>query len=236
MNDLIVSVVKERILPLTSDFIDYPSAPFETHLYHISTHLTKSILDNFVLVTHWSLCNASVKNTHSITEESRMTLALQNTFPHDWLAIAEKSPTYHLHLQRIIQRYRFTLHETSIQRIHRIVEFFCFELIESTVIHAAFKPMFQLTVSDLERAVERDPVFSTVLHRHRIFFISRCPSTALITFVNFPSSVQVSIKGLRLLRVFVEELIRQVFQHRRHESTLTYADIHDYFKHHRPLE
>ena len=165
-----------------------------------------------------------------------MTLALQSTFPLDWLAIAEKSPPYHLHLQRVVQRYRFTLHETTIQRIHRIVEFFCFELIESTVIHAAFKPMCQLTVGDLERAVDRDPVFSTVLRRHRIFFIPRCPSTAFIRFLQLPSTVQISIKGQRLLRVFLEELIRQVFQHRRDPSTLTYADIHDYFKHHRPLQ
>lgn len=231
MNDLILFVVKERVLPLTSDFIDYPSRTFESQLHHISHFLAKSILDQFVRVTHWSLCNASAKNQHCITEHSRLTLALQNTFPLDWLTIAEKSPTHHLHLQRVIQRYRFSLQEASIRRIHAIVEFFCFELIESAVILSNFKPMHQLGAADLQFALDRDPVLKKIVTQHQIVIVPRVPMTQWISFAPLPGTMRISNKGYRLLRTYIEELIREVIRARRNPSLLTLTDIHDYFKH-----
>jgi hypothetical protein len=230
MNDLILSVVKERLLPLTSDFIDYPNAQFESQLHRLSTYITKAILDAFVTVTHWSLCNASKQNMHSITEESRLSIALKSIFPLEWLKIAETSPTYHLRLNKVIQRYRFSLHDPSVQRIHKIVEFLCFEIIESTVIHSGFKPMFQLTGDDLQVAIRKDAILHEILTRHSIFLVPRPPSTAWIQFPDPDPNVRISIKGYRLLRVYVEELIREVFRRRSNEYALTLEDVDSYFK------
>lgn len=241
MNDLILSVVKERLLPLTSDFIDYPNAQFESQLHRLSVFVTKSILDAFVTVTHWSLCNASKQNTHTITEETRMTMALKSVFPRAWLAIAETSPAYHLRLHKIIQRYRFALAENTVRRIHKIVEFLCFELIESTVIHSGFKPMFQMTGDDLSLAIRKDSMLHEIITRHNIFLVPRPPS---VCWIEFPQpqtdstgrSVHISIKGYRLLRVYVEELIREVFRRRNNEYVVTLEDVDAYFKIHSASE
>jgi hypothetical protein len=230
MNDLILSVVKERLLPLTSDFIDYPNAQFESQLHRLSTFVTKSILDAFVTVTHWSLCNASKQNAHSITEESRLSIALKSIFPLEWLQIAETSPAYHLRLHKIIQRYRFALNESSVKRIHQIVEFLCFEIIESSVIHSGFKPMFQLTADDVGLAIQRDALLHEIITRHNIFLVSRAPSVTWIEFPDPPADVHISIKGYRLLRVYIEELIREVFRRRTSEYELTLEDVESYFK------
>lgn len=230
MNDLILSVVKERLLPLTSDFIDYPNAQFESQLHRLSVYVTKSILDAFVMVTHWSLCNASKQNVHTITEHSRMSLALKSIFPLSWLALAETSPAYHLRLHKIIQRYRFTLSDATVTRVHKIVEFLCFELIESAVIHSGFKPMFQLTGDDLALAIHKDNALHEIITRHNIFLVPRPPSVAWIEFPPSEPSVQISIKGFRLLRVYAEELIREVFRRRRSEYEVTLEDVESYFK------
>jgi hypothetical protein len=159
-----------------------------------------------------------------------LTLALQNTFPLDWLNIAETSPTHHLHLQRVIQRYRFTLQEASIRRIHAIVEFFCFELIESAVILSAFKPMHQLGAADLHVALDRDPVLKNILTQHQIVIVPRVPMTQWISFAPFPGEMHVSNKGYRLLRTYIEELVRGVIRSRRDSALLTVSDVYDYFK------
>jgi hypothetical protein len=236
MNELILSVVKERLLPLTSDFIDYPNAQFESQLHRLSIFIAKSILDAFVAITHWSLYNASKQNAHSITEESRLSMALKSIFPLEWLRIAETSPSYHLRLHKVIQRYRFALNESSVKRIHTIVEFLCFEIIESAVIHSGFKPMFQLTGDDLALAICRDAMLHEIVTRHNIFLVPRPPSVTWIEFPDPSADVQISIKGYRLLRVYVEELIREVFRRRSSEYELTLNDVDAYFKIHPPSE
>lgn len=232
MNDLIISIAKERLLPLTSDFIDFPSSQLENQLYRIAVYFTKSILDSFVMVTHWSLCNASKQNCHSITEESRLSLALKSTFPIEWLAVAETAPTYYLKMHRVIERYRFALNEATIQRIHRIVEFLCFELIESAVLYSGLKPMCQLGTQDLCVAVTRDPVLQDIFARHRIYGLgARPPSLMKIAFhITGDRLPAVSIKAYRLLRVYVEEIIRDVYRRRERVDVLAARDVRTYFK------
>jgi hypothetical protein len=232
MNDLIISVAKERLLPLTSELIDYPSSQFENQLHRIAVYFTKSILDSFVLVTHWSLCNASKQNCHTITEESRMSLALKSMFPIEWLKVAQTSPTYYIKMHKVIERYRFTLLEPTIHRIHQVVEFLCFELIETAVLTSGLKPMYQLGSLDLQVAVNRDPVLKEIFARHHIYGLgARTPSATKITF-DFTGncSPAISIKAFRLLRVYIEELIRDVYDHRENSNELTVRDVQSYFK------
>lgn len=232
MNDLIISIVKERILPASSEIIDFPSVQVETQLHRFATYITKIILDEFVMVTHWSLCNVtqqSKRDPSFLPEESRLTLALQTLFPIAWLKIAEQSPSHHLKLQRVIERYRFTLSEASIRRIHKIVEFLCFEIIETTVLLSGCKLMQELNSEDLQYAVEYDPVLKHIVYRHNIYFVTRYPSSDNVVF-DVDSDLRISLKGARLLRVYVEEMIHECIRNREGQAELTIRDVDMYFK------
>lgn len=231
MNDLITSVAKERMLPVSADFIDYPNAQFENQLHRLSIYFTKFILDAFVLVTHWSLCNlATCKKGDStfLSEKIRLSLALKSLFPLEWLQIAEQSPTFHLKLHRVIERYRFTLSEASVKRIHKIVEFLCFEIIESTVIRADLKPMYKLTIGDMQHAIELDPILKQIFYRHNVFLVTHFPSHEKIQFDE--TTFQMSLKASRYLRIYIEEMIREVIRQRENEGEVTLHDVEHYFK------
>lgn len=231
MNDLIISIAKERLLPVSSEVIDYPNAQTENQMHRLSVYVTKIILDAFLNVTHWALCNithASKRDPTFLSEDIRLSLALKNLFPLEWLEYAEQSPAFYLKLQRVIERYRFTLKEATVKRIHRIVEFLCFEIIESAVLWGNCKPMSELTPEDLQSAIDADPILKHIIYRHNLYLVIDYPSNERVQISS--SELDLSLKATRLLRTYAEEMIREVIRSREHEDRLTLRDVDSYFK------
>jgi hypothetical protein len=218
MNDLIISVAKERILPLSTHFIDYPNEQFESQLYKIATYITRAILDAYVVISNWSFV---------VTEQSKLTLALKTVFPREWLQVADTSPHYHLQLHKLIHQYKFTLGSESIERIHRIVEFLCYELIETTVIYSNFRRISELEPENLQIAVDGDSILKQILVQNNIHVTGAIRLNHSMLEI---TGVEVSNKAQRLLRVYIEELIQGVLESRQNFDVLVMDDIERYFK------
>jgi hypothetical protein len=223
MNDLIISIAKERILPLR---FDSPSTQIETQMYRIAVYMTRTILDAFLTFSNWSSCDAPKFRAPRVDEATRLSLALKTVFPREWLSVAETSPHFHLRLQKVFRRYELELEETSIARIHQVVEFLCFELIETAIIESRFARMADLTPEHLLMALDADPMLKKIITSQSIYIV-RAPqiSPGLITL----EGLNVSHRGLRLLRLYVEELIRATYDRREDREVLTLADIDAFF-------
>jgi hypothetical protein len=218
MNNLIISIAKERILPLTHNFIDYPNEQFESQMHKLSTYMTKSILDAYVVIDSWSF---------AITEQSKLTLALKTVFPNDWLSIAEKSPSYHLQLQKMIHSYSINLSEESIQRIHKVVEFLCYEIIENTVIYSNFRKVSELGSEHIQNGIDGDAVLKKIVNQNNIHVTTKIQlnhNELVFTGIN------VSNKAHRLMRLYIEEMVHTILDGRQHYDTLTLHDVERYFK------
>lgn len=218
MNDLIIAVAKERILPLSAQFIDYPNEQFESQLYKIATYITRAILDTYVVISSWSFI---------VTEQSKLTLALKTVFPREWLQIADTSPFFHLQLHKVIHQYKFTLSPESIQRIHRVVEFLCYELIETTVIYSNFRRISELEPENLQIAIDGDSVLKQILVQNNIHVTGGIRLNHNMLEI---TGVEVSNKAQRLLRVYIEELVQGVLENRQNFDVLVQDDLERYFK------
>lgn len=217
MNDLIISVAKERIIPSQPGIIDYPNEHTESQLYRMAVYMTQNIIHSYYLIFRWN------KN-----EESSLTLALHNCFPKSWLTYAETSPQHYLELKKVITPYHLNLSEESIQRIHKIIEFLCYEIIESAVIQSSFLPIQQLNPIYLKKGVEIDPVLNHIIQRHNIVLTDylKVKSGRL----NIQSPIRLSNKGIKLIRIYIEQLIQHILCFRIQSNVLTLADIQYYIK------
>lgn len=218
MNNLIISIAKERILPLTHNFIDYPNEQFESQMHKLSTYITKSILDIYTVINGWSF---------AITEQSKLTLALKTVFPNDWLHIAETSTYYHLQLQKMIQSYSLDLSEDSIQRIHKVVEFLCYEIIETAVIYSNFRKISELDPEHIQIAIDGDSVIRKIITQNNIHITSKIQLNRKSLEI---SGIDISNKAHRLLRIYIEEMVQTVLNGRQHYDVLTLNDVERYFK------
>jgi hypothetical protein len=218
MNNLIISIAKERILPLTHNFIDYPNEQFESQLHKLSTYMVKAILDVYVVIDSWSF---------AITEQSKLTLALKTVFPNDWLTIAETSPSCHLQLQKMIHSYSINLSEASIQRIHKIIEFLCYEIIENTVIYSNFRKVSELGPEHIQNGIDGDAILKKIIRQNNIHVTSKIQlnHTDLVF-----TGIDVSNKAHRLMRLYIEEMVNSILEGRQHYDTLTLQDVERYFK------
>lgn len=218
MNDLIISVAKERILPISSHFIDYPNEQFEAQLHRISTYITKAILDVYTVICNWPF---------TVTEQSKLTLALKTVFPADWLQIAEQSPSFHLELHKTINQYNLKLDPSSIERIHKVVEFLCYELIETTVIYSNFRRISELTLGNLQFGIDGDAVLKKILTQNNIYVTDQIQLNHSMLEI---TGIEISNKANRLLRVYIEELVSGVLEIRQNFDVLLVDDLERYFK------
>jgi len=227
MNDLIISIAKERMLPLAMDLIDYPNEHTETQLYRMVVYLTRSILDAYILVSNWSACDAPKDTFAPYTEETCLSLAFKSVFPPHWIAIAETSPHFHLNVHKIIRRYDLQLSDESVARIHQVVEFFAYELIESAFLHANLIRMHAFLPEHLHLALQHDSILRQVLLSQNIHLVRHLQLNASMISV---SHLSISNRGLRILRAYIEELVRAILDGRVSEHALTLDDLNRFFE------
>jgi hypothetical protein len=218
MNDLIISVAKERILPISASFIDYPNEQFEAQLHRISTYITKAILDTYIVISNWPFI---------ITEQSKFTLALKTVFPVEWLNVAEQSPNFHLQLNKTINDYNLKLDSSSVERIHKIVEFLCYELIETTVIYSNFRRISELSLENLQLGIDGDAVLKKIMTQNNIHVTDQIQLNHNMLEI---TGLEISNKANRLLRVYIEELVKGVLDTRQNFDVLLMDDLERYFK------
>lgn len=218
MNDLIISIAKERILPISSNFIDYPNEQFEAQLHRISTYITKAILDVYTVICNWPF---------TVTEQSKLTLALKTIFPVEWLQVAEQSPTFHLQLHKTINQYNLKLDSSSVVRIHKVVEFLCYELIETTVIYSNFRRISELTLENLQFGIDGDIVLKKIMTQNHIYVTDQIQLNHNMLEI---TGIEISNKANRLLRVYIEELVKGVLESRQNFDVLLMDDLERYFK------
>lgn len=218
MNDLIISIAKERILPISSNFIDYPNEQFEAQLHRISTYITKAILDVYTVICNWPF---------TVTEQSKLTLALKTVFPVEWLQVAEQSPTFHLQLHKTINQYNLKLDSSSVVRIHKVVEFLCYELIETTVIYSNFRRISELTLENLQFGIDGDIVLKKIMTQNHIYVTDQIQLNHNMLEI---TGIEISNKANRLLRVYIEELVKGVLESRQNFDVLLMDDLERYFK------
>jgi hypothetical protein len=218
MNDLIISIAKERILPISSNFIDYPNEQFEAQLHRISTYITKAILDVYTVICNWPF---------TVTEQSKLTLALKTVFPVEWLQVAEQSPTFHLQLHKTINQYSLKLDSSSVVRIHKVVEFLCYELIETTVIYSNFRRISELTLENLQFGIDGDIVLKKIMTQNHIYVTDQIQLNHNMLDI---TGIEISNKANRLLRVYIEELVKGVLESRQNFDVLLMDDLERYFK------
>jgi hypothetical protein len=218
MNDLIISIAKERILPISVNFIDYPNEQFEAQLHRVSTYITKAILDTYIAISNWPFI---------ITEQSKVTLALKTVFPVDWLYVAEQSPAFHLQLHKTINDYDLKLGTGTVERIHKVVEFLCYELIETTVIYSNFRKISELSLENLQHAIDGDPVLKKIMSQNNIHVTDQIQINHNMLEI---TGLEISNKANRLLRVYIEELVKGVLDIRQNFDVLLMDDLERYFK------
>ena len=219
MNDLIISIAKERILPISSNFIDYPNEQFEAQLYRLSIYITKAILDAYTVISNWPFV---------ITEQSILTLALKTIFPIDWLEVADQSPSVHLNLEKTINQYvHLKLNSSSTERIHKVVEFLCYELIETTVIYSNFQKLTELNVRNLQIGIDGDPVLKRIITQNNIYVTDDIQLKNTMLEI---TGIEISNKASRMLRVYVEELVKGVLEGRQNFDVLLIEDLERYFR------
>jgi hypothetical protein len=217
MNDLLISIAKERIIPAQPGIIDYPNEHLESQLYRMSVYITQNILHSYYLIFRW--------NKH---EETALTLALRNSFPKSWLELAEQSPQHYLDLQKTFTWFKINLSEQSIKRIHKIVEFLCYELIETSVIYSNFLPIQQISPLHLKQSVETDITLKHIIQRHNIILTDqlKLKSNAL----TIQSPIPISNKAQKLIRIYIEELVKHLLTFRYQDHKLTVEDVEFYIK------
>jgi hypothetical protein len=216
MNDLIVSIAKERLLPTQVGVIDYPNANLENQLYHMTLFLTRDILETYIQLSH-------LKYSEQITLE----LTLMHHFPTEWLKIAKQSPNHHIRIQKIVALYEVELPDDIITQIQRVIEFLLFEIIETSVIRSNFQPLASLIPRWLNVGIRSDPILKNIIYnRHKIVLVSSLKTKSNMLQIH---SLPFSNKAQRLLRAFIEEYVRRIIRSRSNPENLTLEDVRKYF-------
>jgi len=219
MNDLFISVAKERILPVSAEIIDYPQEYTENQLYKLAVYVTKNIMNLYIIINSW--------NMEEISEDIKINIALDVLFPKEWLIIANTSPNFHLKLSKIIDQYKTDISEEGKTRIHKIVEFLCYEIIETMVITSGFIKMFDLTPEYITKAIEYDPILQKIIKNNNIYIVENIPNYNIINI----QDITMSNKCNKLLRIYVQKMLDNLFTklEEKKRSTLTIKDVKDFF-------
>lgn len=214
MNDLILTIAKDRILPVNSAIIDFPNESFVNQLYRLIWYITDNIIR--------SLNSIELSN---ITLETKLGIVLYSMFPLDWLEIAEQSPNDYIDVKKLYKTNLMSLNEEDYKRINRILEFLCFEIIETTVLWNIENDLdinlFETTPRYILNAIEQDPVLKQIVKKQRIYMIE----SNQIPDIKISTDLNLSNKSHRLVKIFINQLIEEIIGNRKHENLLTLEDI-----------
>lgn len=219
MNDLFISVAKERILPISAEIIDYPQEYTENQLYKLAVYVTQNIMNLYIIINTW--------NDTDFPENIRLDIALEILFPKEWLVIADTSPNFHLKLTKIIDQYKTNISEEGKTRIHKIVEFLCYEIIETMVITSGFIKMFDLTPDYITKAIESDPILQKIIKNNNIYIVENIPNYNTISI----EDITMSNKCNKLLRIYVQKMLENLFGNleEKKQTNLTIEDVKKFF-------
>lgn len=210
MNELIAST-KDYLLPNTPGIIDYPNDNTESQLYRLAITVTRNIIDAYIRVKHW------LENNKAISEESILIHALKNCFPEDWLAVAMKSNNHYLKtVPPFLNFYNLSLTKESIVMINRIVEFLCYEIIESALIEAKFCAISELSPRHLLKAVKNDPVLDHIIQQNQIYIIGHCRLSPNYLEMSDEWRSRLSSKAIKLILIYVEQRVKDLLKFSNH--------------------
>lgn len=196
--------IKDYILPNSPGIIDFPSELVESHLYRLALIVTRNILDTYVTMQHWF---------PHYDEETWIQLAFLRFFPQEWIKLALQAPNHYLDtVPALVEFYKLELKNESLQKIHTIVEFLCYEIIESSMIESQFIPISELNIRCLTRAIENDPVLKEIIRKHGIFIVDMRRINTIVLTPPEDFQDRVSVKALKLIILYLRLRVVEVFQ------------------------
>lgn len=195
MNELIIFVAKERLIP-SNNILDLPTQFLERQLYRLAYFLIQSVIN--VIYNNFSPFSFS-------DEDEKVKNSLYVVFSYDWLQYALKSHNYHLCSYKFMDDYY--LSEKNKKLIYSVVEFFCFELIETSILireNFLYNTISNLHPYDILQGLYHDTSLYNVIHEQNIYIVDTI--TIKSQDVKFPN-INISKKGIQLIRIFIEILI-----------------------------
>lgn len=214
MNELIISVARERLLPVRPGLVEIPNEPFENMMYRIACFITQDIVDSYILFTPWDC-----------PEDTKLELALRKNFPPEWLSIALQSPNVHIKLNNIISSYKLKLSESSIKKIQSVVEFLCYEIIETTILKSNFLPVSVIPCRWIRRGIESDQVLYSIIKQHKLILPEPRNANSLTLSLD---GIELSNKAMKLMKIFIEEFVLKIIRSIRSDH-ITGDDVLKYF-------
>jgi hypothetical protein len=200
MNELILTISKDRILPMVSGLIDFPNVSFCNQLNNLTNFIIKNIMNRFILPTH-----------SNITPQSKLELVLYAMFPIDWLELAEQSPNSYIDISKAISKYNTTKHKLPDEqtiKISKILEFLCYEIIELTTLYIIEEDLdlhlYEFSPRHILKAIELDPVLTGIIKKQQIYMIDQVPDIRLRTSINL------SHKSDKLIRIYLHILLKTI--------------------------
>lgn len=148
-------------------------------------------------------------NDHYDNEEEKLSCALNIIFPHDWIQYALESPHHYLNVSKLVKKYDRNVSKEILETIHKVIEFFCYEVIETTILVSPYEKLTLVYPFDIIKGIEQDEVLLTVLEQQRIYIVETItirPND--IIFHN----IKISRKGTQLIRIFIELLIKNTLK------------------------
>ena len=222
MNELIAST-KDYLLSSTPGIIDYPNEHTESQLYRLASAIIRNILNSYVYVSNL------IQTARKLSEEQLLMYALKRIFPNDWLAIAIKSEAHYFKTVPLyLDRYNLSLTTKTIDKINGVVEFLCYEIIESAIIEANFCALSNLQPRHLIKAIRSDPILEIILHRHQIYLIGQCRLNSQVLKLSTEWENKLSPKSIKLIVIYLELRVKQLVSQTNH--SLTEENIKLFFK------
>ena len=205
MNELIMHVSKERIIP-SDNILDLPSQFLEKQLYRMAYFLIQSIMNiifSYNYPFYWDTEDEKVKNS------------LRVIFPVEWLEYATQyyeNFTPRLNMKKLMNKYP-SLTDDNVNLIYLVVEFFCFEVIETSIllVQQTKKIEFSYRISylhpyDILQGIYYDDTLEKIIREQKIYIVD----TITIKSKDVKCNLNISKKGLQLIRIYIEILINEL--------------------------
>lgn len=220
MNNLITAIGKERLLPTYPELLDLPNFYLETQLMRLADYFTMIIIEKFFYLS---------RNFRRVTDESLLDLALKLLFPKKWLqyALQMENKYYYLNIKEVLDVYNreYTFPKILEDRITSVVEFLCFELIQTAVLSRELNYISELTSIDLIKSVKKDPYLYEIVQRNNVILSSTLLKTNYKHLII--NGIKLSNKANKLLRLYIETLIYRIIRLAKRKSSkkITVKDV-----------
>lgn len=219
MNSLITTIAKERILPSSMDFFDSINEMTENQMNKMCIFLVRNIMKTF------GELNILEEDDLKLEDTEKMNIALKLNFPSEWLDIAVTSPCFYLDFTKFITPYYTQLSKELINLVNKVIEFFCYEVVETMVINSSFISICEITPFWLEKGIIADETLLNIIRKQNIYLFESIPPLKIIEIEGY----ELSYKSHKLLRIFIEKLIKNMFKERMHLNVLSKNDVNDFF-------